>query len=91
MDLSEVAEVIRNNSDAKRLPHAVCYVIDSQEREVFNPLARHVGEAIYIERNGMTRAIIHRSGPPTYTHGNGSIFEWIEIIHKRQLKKEWSR
>ena len=86
MNQDEVADIIRNNADAQRLPHAVAYVIDSQEREVFNPLARHVGEAIYIERSGMTRAIIHRNGPPTYTHGSGSIYEWIEIVHQRQLK-----
>ena len=83
MNQQKLLQVIRHNHDAQRNSQAAKYVIDSRAREVFNEEPAHTGEAIYIEKNGVTRAIYHTNAPTTRIWGSDAVHEWLDAVHDR--------
>lgn len=78
----EMLMLIRNNADARNNPQAVAYIIDSPERKVYNREERHRGEAVYIEKSGLTRAIYHTNSKTARSWGNEKVHYWLDAVHE---------
>ena len=79
---ADISRIVKDNYDAQTHPGHVSYVIDSEERKMYSVLPPHSGNAIYIELNGMTRAIYTRGQTTTRAWGSKQIHDWLDLVHE---------